>query len=108
MLRTIAGCCPGYFWELHEDTCERKSEVRIKLYITTPITNEPISNLHLQKQFYLKITSHIPECMSGYSGIYCTTVCPYPTCGYRCQGICDCDEDMRDVSNECEPITSGK
>lgn len=45
--------------------------------------------------------------MPGYIGINCTTVCPYPTYGHRCQGLCDCNEEMCDVSNGCEPITTG-
>lgn len=45
-------------------------------------------------------------CMPGYTGINCTNACPYPTYGEGCQGICDCNEDMCDVSNGCEPITT--
>lgn len=78
------------------------------MYITTPITNEPISHLHLQKQSYFNITFHIPVCMPGYHGINCTFVCPYPSYGHGCQGLCDCNEDMCDVSNGCQPIATGK
>lgn len=38
----------------------------------------------------------------------CTTICPYPTYGHECKGLCRCDEDMCDVSNRCEPKTTGK
>lgn len=83
------------------------SQNNITLYITTPIRNEPISNLYLQKQSYFNITFHIPACMPGYIGINCTSKCPYPTYGHGCQGFCDCNEVMCDVSNGCEPITTG-
>uniref|UniRef100_A0A8W8JLB4 Uncharacterized protein n=1 Tax=Magallana gigas TaxID=29159 RepID=A0A8W8JLB4_MAGGI len=45
-------------------------------------------------------------CMPGYSGINCTVVCPYPTYGHNCQGLCDCDEDICDVSTGCTQITT--
>lgn len=46
--------------------------------------------------------------MPGYNGINCTITCPYPTYGHGCQSVCDCSKDMCDVSNGCEPITTGK
>lgn len=45
--------------------------------------------------------------MPGYSGINCTTGCPYPTYGHGCQGLCDCNVDMCDVSTGCTQITTG-
>lgn len=45
--------------------------------------------------------------MPGYSGLNCTTKCPYPLYGYRCQGFCDCGNDTCDVSTGCITITSG-
>lgn len=45
-------------------------------------------------------------CMPGYSGLNCTTRCPYPSYGYRCQGYCDCGNDTCDVSTGCRTITS--
>lgn len=44
--------------------------------------------------------------MPGYIGINCTSKCPYPTYGHGCQGLCDCDENMCDVSTGCEPNTT--
>lgn len=38
----------------------------------------------------------------------CTTICPYPTYGHECQGLCRCDKDKCDVSNRREPKTTGK
>lgn len=43
--------------------------------------------------------------MPGYSGINCTTICPHPTYGQGCQGLCDYDEDICDVSTGCVPNT---
>lgn len=43
--------------------------------------------------------------MPGYSGINCTAACPYPTFGHNCQGLCDCDEDICNVSTGCTQIT---
>lgn len=45
--------------------------------------------------------------MPGYSGLNCTTKCPYPLYGYRCQGHCDCSNDMCDVSTGCRTHTTG-
>nr|XP_034332851.1 platelet endothelial aggregation receptor 1-like [Crassostrea gigas] len=45
-------------------------------------------------------------CMPGYHGINCTFICPYPSYGHGCQGLCDCNEDMCDVSNGCQPIAT--
>uniref|UniRef100_K1R8X5 EGF-like domain-containing protein n=1 Tax=Magallana gigas TaxID=29159 RepID=K1R8X5_MAGGI len=46
-------------------------------------------------------------CMPGYSGLNCTTRCPYPWYGYRCQGYCDCSNDTCDVSTGCRTLTTG-
>lgn len=47
-------------------------------------------------QVWLEWTEHqfryfsfFSECMPGYSGLNCTTRCPYPLYGYICQGYCD-------------------
>ncbi|XP_052690842.1 multiple epidermal growth factor-like domains protein 10 [Crassostrea angulata] len=45
-------------------------------------------------------------CMPGYSGLNCTTRCPYPSYGYRCQGYCDCSNDTCDVSTGCRTLTT--
>lgn len=45
--------------------------------------------------------------MTGSNGINCSNICPYPTFGVGCQGSCDCNETMCDVSRGCEPITAG-
>lgn len=46
--------------------------------------------------------------MPGYSGINCSTACPYPAYGHNCQRVCDCDEDICDLSTGCIQITAGK
>lgn len=45
--------------------------------------------------------------MPGYSGVNCTADCPYPTYGDNCQDLCDCDEDICNVSTGCTQITTG-
>lgn len=47
------------------------------------------------------------DCMPGYSGINCTSVCPYPQYGIDCQRKCNCSEDTCDVSTGCQQITTG-
>uniref|UniRef100_A0A8W8JIE3 Uncharacterized protein n=1 Tax=Magallana gigas TaxID=29159 RepID=A0A8W8JIE3_MAGGI len=47
-------------------------------------------------------------CIPGYSGINCTVACPYPTHGHNCQGFCDCEEDICDLSTGCTQITTDK
>lgn len=46
--------------------------------------------------------------MPGYIGLNCTTKCPYPWYGYRCQGYCDCSNDSCDISTGCRTITTGQ
>ncbi|XP_078310685.1 uncharacterized protein LOC144618483 [Crassostrea virginica] len=46
------------------------------------------------------------ECSPGYSGTNCSIQCPYPTYGYGCQGICDCDKDICDISTGCTLLTT--
>lgn len=46
--------------------------------------------------------------MPGYSGINCSTAYPYPAYGHNCQRVCDCDEDICDLSTRCIQITAGK
>lgn len=58
-----------------------------------------IKSLYLQ--FYL-------ECMAGYVGWNCSTPCPYPTYGVRCQGYCNCYKDLCDISMGCIIRTTGK
>lgn len=51
----------------------------------------------------------ISVCMPGYIGLNCTTNCPYPSYGERCQGYCDCEYDTCDVSTGCNgPKTKKK
>lgn len=45
--------------------------------------------------------------MPGYNGINCTSLCPHPSYGYGCQGLCDCEKDMCDVSTGCTQKTTG-
>ena len=46
-------------------------------------------------------------CQPGYGGPNCTSFCPYPTYGDRCQGICDCDNNSCDVTTGCRTPTTG-
>lgn len=45
--------------------------------------------------------------MPGYIGQNCSTKCPYPSYGNRCQGYCDCNNDTCDVSTGCRSLTTG-
>lgn len=57
---------------------------------------------------FLKILySLILGCIPGYSGINCTSLCPYPQYGVDCQRECNCSKDMCDVSTGCQQITTG-
>lgn len=46
--------------------------------------------------------------MPGYNGINCTGLCPHPSYGRGCQGFCDCEKDMCDVSTGCTQNTTGR
>lgn len=46
-------------------------------------------------------TKKCEECTSGYTGLNCTSSCPHPTYGVRCQGYCDCTNVTCDVSKGC-------
>lgn len=70
-----------------------------------------IFNLNSNKYQFACVLTHnlfgseicylITECIPGYTGLNCTSICPYPTYGDRCQGYCDCTNDMCDVSMGC-------
>lgn len=46
--------------------------------------------------------------MPGYSGINCTSLCPYPYYGAHCQRTCNCSRDLCNVSTGCIKIVTGK
>lgn len=47
------------------------------------------------------------ECMPGYTGLNCSSKCPYPTYGRHCQGLCNCREILCEVSFGCRTLTTG-
>lgn len=47
-------------------------------------------------------------CMAGYYGLECSMPCPYPTYGVWCQDVCNCIEDLCDISVGCIFRTTGK
>lgn len=51
--------------------------------------------------FFKILYSLILGCIPGYSGINCTSLCPYPQYGVYCQRKCNCSKDMCDVSTGC-------
>uniref|UniRef100_A0A8W8JIA6 Uncharacterized protein n=1 Tax=Magallana gigas TaxID=29159 RepID=A0A8W8JIA6_MAGGI len=51
-------------------------------------------------------TQQCERCMPGYSGINCTSLCPYPQYGVDCQRKCNCSKDRCDVSTGCQQITT--
>lgn len=51
---------------------------------------------------------YFSEDMSGYTGLNCTTKCPYPTYGERCPGYCDCSNNACDESLGCIEITTSE
>lgn len=52
---------------------------------------------------YFRISKNICEkCMPGYVGLNCTSTCPHPTYGERCQGYCNCSNETCDVSTGCK------
>ena len=61
----------------------------------------PVINKFLIITFWGKV------CMSGYFGRNCSLQCPYPTFGKRCQGKCDCEQDLCDVSTGCKIQSTG-
>lgn len=52
-------------------------------------------------------TKYIAECKPGLTGINCTSLCPYPTYGNRCQEICSCSNETCDVKTGCINRTTG-
>lgn len=45
--------------------------------------------------------------MPGYTGLNCSSKCPYPTYGRHCQGLCNCREIQCEVSFGCRTLTTG-
>lgn len=48
------------------------------------------------------------DCLPGYTGKNCSSKCPYPSYGTKCQGICNCDSNQCDASRGCRTQTLGK
>ena len=46
-------------------------------------------------------------CLPGYFGYLCKAKCVYPFYGEECQGHCDCNENLCDVTHGCKPVTEG-
>lgn len=46
--------------------------------------------------------------MPGYTGVNCSSSCPYPYYGVDCQRTCKCSRDKCDVSTGCNSLTTGK
>lgn len=46
--------------------------------------------------------------MPGYTRENCTSPCPYPYYGEKCQRTCNCSRDVCDVSTGCISLTTGK
>lgn len=114
--RTISGCCPGYFWSDKNNSCECKLELYISkksecnYLLCLHYSFLPHRNKHQQLKCFTVVFLYIciSVCMPGYTGINCTKICPYPSYGPRCQGFCDCNKDICDVSTGCEPNTTGR
>lgn len=49
----------------------------------------------------------IVGCMPGYTGVNCTSSCPYPYYGEDCQKTCNCGMNLCDVSIGCIGLTKG-
>lgn len=46
--------------------------------------------------------------MPGYSGVNCSSLCPYPYYGEDCQRTCICSRDLCNVSTGCIRIVTGE
>lgn len=67
------------------------------------ITDTPIHCLTLNLTY---VSSYL-GCMPGYSGVNCSLQCPYPSYGVNCQKICNCIQELCDVSTGCQQTTTG-
>lgn len=60
----------------------------------------------------LTLTIHICffdniDCLPGYIGMNCSSKCPFPTYGIKCQEICNCSKEQCDVATGCNTVTTG-
>ncbi|XP_062567843.1 multiple epidermal growth factor-like domains protein 10, partial [Saccostrea cucullata] len=46
-------------------------------------------------------------CHPGYIGTNCSQICPYPNYGSECQGRCNCDERLCDITAGCYNDSEG-
>uniref|UniRef100_A0A8W8JIB5 Uncharacterized protein n=1 Tax=Magallana gigas TaxID=29159 RepID=A0A8W8JIB5_MAGGI len=51
-------------------------------------------------------TQQCEECMPGYGGVNCSSLCPYPYYGFNCQRTCNCSRNLCDVSTGCIRIVT--
>lgn len=117
--RTIDGCCTGYFRSIENNKCESKLFFKTFskwiLSIYDLIFNKGLmwhnrqlfakNGNFINFKFYLVL--FLLECIAGYIGLNCTTTCPYPSYGKRCQGYCNCSNETCDVSTGCTIFITG-
>lgn len=46
-------------------------------------------------------TQQCEKCMLGYTGVNCSSLCPYPYYGVNCQRPCNCSRDLCNVFTGC-------
>lgn len=47
------------------------------------------------------------DCLPGYIGMNCSSKCPFPTYGIKCQEICKCSNEQCDVTTGCNTVITG-
>nr|XP_034316682.1 multiple epidermal growth factor-like domains protein 10 [Crassostrea gigas] len=56
--------------------------------------------------FWNSKTKQCERCMPGYTGVNCSSSCPYPYYGVDCQRTCKCSRDKCEVSTGCNSLTT--
>lgn len=131
------GCCPGSSWNSTAQQCESThffcnwltTHFQLISYdkwilneLTIILIDDYMDNKHITIGFFvffiqiwlvkqinrLTFSNYFLECMPGYSGENCTSLCPYPQYGVDCQRTCNCSIYLCNVSTGCISPPTGK
>lgn len=64
--------------------------------------------IHLEILIFNFLPYNFIECMPGYIGLDCSSLCPYPYYGVDCQRTCNCSRNLCDVYTGCIRIVTGE
>uniref|UniRef100_A0A8W8JGW9 Sushi domain-containing protein n=1 Tax=Magallana gigas TaxID=29159 RepID=A0A8W8JGW9_MAGGI len=127
--RYFKNCCPGSSWNSETQQCEGcirivtvvcplppdipNAEVTVENNTARYFCNPGYYQLENTDEFiscdgniWQPTNFECIQCMSGFTGVNCSSLCPYPYYGEDCQRTCNCSRDLCNVSTGCIRIVT--